>query len=171
MGITSIVTGSAYDRFALFYAAHSRVLWRYLVRIGANSAVAEDLVQEAFVRWSLSPAADWDGPRSRAYLFTTATRLLTDWWRRERRHISWDDAGVSPSVAEVSASPLFQSRAWRALSQRQQQLLWLAYVEEFTHDEIAAISGVSSKSVRVLLSRARDLVSNHLESEEYTNER
>lgn len=165
------MTVSAYDRFALFYAAHARVLWRYLVRIGASSSVAEDLVQEAFVRWSGSQAADWEDSRSRAYLFTTATRLLTDWWRRERRNISWDEAGVMPAASEVSASPLFDSRAWQALTPRQQQFLWLAYVEEFTHDEIAAISGVSSKSVRVLLSRARDVLAKQLEPQECTNER
>jgi RNA polymerase sigma-70 factor (ECF subfamily) len=138
--------------------------------MGANGSVAEDLVQEAFVRWSGSPAAEWDGARARAYLFTTATRLLTDWWRRERRNVSWDDAGVTPAVSEVSASPLFHSRAWQELSPRQQQLLWLAYVEEFTHDEIASISGISSKSVRVLLSRARDVLASHLEPRESRNE-
>jgi DNA-directed RNA polymerase specialized sigma24 family protein len=34
--------------------------------------------------------------------------------------------------------------------------LWMAYVEELDHGEIAAASGVGEKSVRVLLSRARD---------------
>lgn len=60
----------AYRRFAEFYAAHASALWRYLVRIGADRTVAEDLVQDAFVRWSLSRAAQWEEPRARAYLFS-----------------------------------------------------------------------------------------------------
>ena len=150
---------SAYTRFSQFYAAHSRTLWRYLVRIGAEQSLAEDLAQDAFVRWSLSRAADWDDERARAYLFTIATRLLVDWWRRHRRDVSWDDVAEEPQAVEMEAGSLFSSRAWAALSARQQQLLWLAYVEEFTHDEIAAIAGIASGSVRVLLSRARAVLS------------
>jgi len=159
------VTISAYWRFADFYSAHARGLWRYLVRIGADRTVAEDLVQDAFVRWSLSRAARWEDERARAYLFTIATRLLTDWWRRQRRDVSWDAIGENAPTCEIEVSPLFQGRAWAALSPRQQQLLWLAYVEEFTHDEIAAICGVSSKSVRVLLSRCRAILSGLLDSD------
>ena len=151
-----------YREFADFYAAHSRGLWRYLVRIGANRTIAEDLMQEAFIRWSLSQASGWESERSRAYLFTIATRLLTDWWRRQRREIAWDEAHDREAVSEVADSPLFRSRAWASLSPRQQQLLWLAYVEEFTHVEIAGICGVSAKSVRVLLSRGRTALSQHL---------
>jgi len=160
----------AYRRFADFYAVHARALWRYLVRIGADRTLAEDLVQDAFVRWSLSRAAEWEEPRARAYLFTIATRLLTDWWRRQRRQVAWDAIGDEAPSCEIEASPLFQGRAWAALSPRQQQLLWLAYVEEFSHDEIADICGLSSASVRVLLSRGRAILARLLEPETETDD-
>jgi RNA polymerase sigma-70 factor (ECF subfamily) len=156
------VSSPAYCRFAEFYGAHFRALWGYLVRIGAERSVAEDLAQEAFVRWSESPAADWEDARARSYLFTIATRLLTDHWRRQRRLVAWEDADAAPQACEIAASPLFSGRAWAALTKRQQQLLWLAYVEEFTHDEIAAIAGLGSPSVRVLLSRAREALAARL---------
>jgi RNA polymerase sigma-70 factor (ECF subfamily) len=41
------------------------------------------------------------------------------------------------------------------LKPRDQQLLWLAYVEGFTHREISELIDVNEKSVRVLLLRAR----------------
>ena len=41
------------------------------------------------------------------------------------------------------------------LTQRQRQLLWLAYVEGFSHREIAGQLGLGTDSVRQLLLRAR----------------
>ena len=42
------------------------------------------------------------------------------------------------------------------LRARDRQLLWLAYVEGFSHREIAAVTEINEKSVRVLLLRARE---------------
>jgi len=156
------VNGSGFGRFSDFYSRHSRNLWRYLVRIGADPTLAEDLGQEAFLRWSLSQAVSWDDERSRAYLFTIGTRLLTDWWRRQSRHSAWEATYEADPAAEIADSPLFRSRAWAALTRRQQQLLWLAYVEEFSHAEIAGICGIAPASVRVLLSRSRALIAGKL---------
>ncbi|WP_066795428.1 RNA polymerase sigma factor [Sphingomonas soli] len=156
------MTSPAYRRFATFYGAHFRALWAYLVRIGAERSLAEDLAQEAFVRWSASPAAEWEDSRARSYLFTIGTRLLTDHWRKQRRLVAWEEADGAALSCEIAASPLFSGRAWAALGKRQQQLLWLAYVEEFSHDEIAAITGLASPSVRVLLSRARAALASRL---------
>lgn len=166
MGRAGALKVAPYLQFPLFYSAHFRALWRYLIRIGAERSLAEDLAQDAFVRWSTSRAIEWPEDRARAYLFTIATRLLTDWWRRRRRDISWDDVGEEPQAIEMQPGSLFSSRAWAVLSPRQQQLLWLAYVEEFTHDEIASIADVSSGSVRVLLSRARALLSAEIDTTE-----
>lgn len=159
------MTEFGFRRFADFYSSHSRPLWRYLVRIGADRTLAEDLGQEAFLRWSLSPAVPWDEGRARAYLFAIATRLLTDWWRRQRRHSAWEALYEPDPSTEILDSPLFRSRAWESLTRRQQQLLWLAYVEEFSHSEIADICGVAPASVRVLLSRGRALLAESLEDD------
>jgi RNA polymerase sigma-70 factor (ECF subfamily) len=41
------------------------------------------------------------------------------------------------------------------LKPRSRELLWLAYMEGMTHQEIAKVTGLSTMSVRVLLLRAR----------------
>lgn len=51
------------------------------------------------------------------------------------------------------------------LSARDGQLLWLAYVEGFSHREIAPLIGVQENSVRVLLLRARERVAALLTAE------
>ena len=143
-----------YAAFAATYAAQHRPVWAYLVRLGATPAAAEDLSQETFVRW-LNHAQMVDEPgQARAFLFTTATRLLIDQWRRERRLVAWDAAAPDLAVAPVGDG-MMSGGAWAALTAREQQLLWLAYAEEFTHAEIAEITGLAAASIKVLLSRAR----------------
>ena len=53
--------------------------------------------------------------------------------------------------------------AFARLTARERALLWLAYVEEYYHREIAGILGVKEASVRVLLFRARHKAARELE--------
>lgn len=148
------MTHAKFAAFAATYAEHQRPLWAYLVRLGASRAVAEDLTQEAFIKW-LNCARSTDHPgQVRAFLFTAANRLLIDQWRRERRVVAWDSATPVETVAPVGDA-MISSGAWAALTQRERQLLWLAYAEEFSHAEIAEITGLGAASIKVLLSRAR----------------
>jgi RNA polymerase sigma-70 factor (ECF subfamily) len=145
-------------RFAAFYATHWRRLWAFLVRLGAEPAAAQDLAQDAFARWALSPAALWDERPARAYLYTIAHRLLIDQHREARRHAVLDAELAAPS----SNGDFALAGAWGRLGQKERTLLWLAYAEEFTHDEIASVTGVGAASVKVLLSRAREKARNLL---------
>ena len=47
------------------------------------------------------------------------------------------------------------ARMLQGLKPRARELLWLAYVEEMTHREIAAVTGPNVMSIRILLQRAR----------------
>ena len=143
-----------YAAFAATYAALHRAVWAYLVRLGATRTVAEDLTQETFLKWLNHAHAPAEPKQVRAFLFTTATRLLIDQWRRERRLVAWDAAAPDLAVAPA-ADGMMSGGPWAALTAREQQLLWLAYAEEFTHAEIAEITGLAVASIKVLLSRAR----------------
>ena len=45
--------------------------------------------------------------------------------------------------------------AMARMTPRDRQLLWLAHAENYSHDEIAEITGLASTSIRLLLFRAR----------------
>lgn len=151
--------------FAATYAQQHRPLWAYLVRLGASAAAAEDLAQEAFVRWLNHARPDSAPAQARAFLFTTATRLLIDQWRRERRYVAWDDTTPVAAVAPAGDG-MMSNGAWAALTPRERQLLWLAHAEGFSHAEIAAIAGLTTASIKVLLSRARARLKAKLTPEE-----
>src|ERR1035441_75651 len=72
------------DAFAGFYERSARSLWAYLARTSGDPALAEDLMQESYVRFLCSTRREEGEVAARRYLFQIATNLLRDYWRRPR---------------------------------------------------------------------------------------
>lgn len=143
--------------FERVYQHTAKALWAYLRRVLGSAADADDVLQEVYCRFLTAAPADMDGGGERAYLFTIASRLVVDHWRRGQRRPVTVDVDVSqlqgPEVDR--ASDLDVARALEALEPRERALLWLAYVEGSSHRLISDALGVGEKSVKVLLYRAR----------------
>jgi RNA polymerase sigma-70 factor (ECF subfamily) len=145
------------DAFAGFYERSARPLWAYLARVSGDPALADDLVQESFVRM-LGAATPMDGEvHAKRYLFRIATNLLKDYWRRPKASSIEDmPEGVFAKVCGngADAQMMLEPRLLQ-LRPRERQLLWLAHAEGYSHKEIAEIMGVRSPSIRLMLFRAR----------------
>ena len=145
------------DAFAGFYERSARPLWAYLARVSGDPALADDLVQESFVRM-LCAATPIDGEvHAKRYLFRIATNLLKDYWRRPKASSIEDlpeRAFANESSNGADAQMILEPRLLQ-LRPRERQLLWLAHAEGYSHKEIAEIIGVRSPSVRLMLFRAR----------------
>jgi RNA polymerase sigma-70 factor (ECF subfamily) len=146
------------EQFAAFYERSARPLWAYLARVSADPALADDLMQESYVRF-LCAASPCDGEvESRRYLFRIATNLLHDHWRRPNT-TSIDelpeDIFVSADISGQLDSWALLKPAMARLRPRDRQLLWLAHAENYSHHEIAHITGLGVPSIRLLLFRAR----------------
>ena len=145
------------DAFAGFYERMARPLWAYLARVSGDPALADDLVQESFVRM-LGAATPLDGElHAKRYLFRIATNLLKDYWRRPKAS-SIEDMPEGVFANECShgadAQMMLEPRLLQ-LRPRERQLLWLAHAEGYSHKEIAEIMGLRSPSIRLMLFRAR----------------
>jgi RNA polymerase sigma-70 factor, ECF subfamily len=139
--------------FAEFYQRHARAVWLYVYRVTNAAADADDIVQEAFLRLFQADAPVSDDEGLRRYVFRIAGNLIADRWRRrarDERH-----AVVPAHSSEPAARDLDVVRIFSELKPRERALLWLAYVEGDTHEDIAHSLRVGRGSVKVLLSRAR----------------
>jgi RNA polymerase sigma-70 factor, ECF subfamily len=149
------------DAFAGFYERSARPLWAYLARVSGDPALADDLLQESYIRFlsADAPRMDVDGEvAARRYLFRIATNLLRDHWRRPKATPIEDipeEHFRAPDTSEADDTRALLGPALLKLKPRERQLLWLAYAEGYSHREIAAITGLASASVRLLLFRAR----------------
>jgi RNA polymerase sigma-70 factor (ECF subfamily) len=165
--------------FQAFYAKTAPGLRGYIRRASGNEALADDILQESYLRFlradlvqfrdvqfrdaQFNDAARSDAPL-KAYLYKIASSLLVDHWRRvkrERRWSLWNFLGGEPATNPKSESDAM--RFFRELKPQEQLLLWLAYVEGFEHREIAAALRLKEKSVRVVLFRARKKLARTLE--------
>jgi RNA polymerase sigma-70 factor (ECF subfamily) len=92
-------------------------------------------------------------------LYRTVENLIVNRWHRAQREreIMREAANGPVSIRrpEMDAMTKDMANALSQLDPKQRSLLWLAYVEGFDHQEIAAAANVKEKSVRVLLFRAR----------------
>jgi RNA polymerase sigma-70 factor (ECF subfamily) len=174
--------------FQVFYAKTAPGLRGYLRRASGNEALADDILQECYLRFLRADLlqfrdvqfrdiqfrdAEFKGVHNgvtradaplKAYLYKIASSLLVDHWRRvkrERRWSLWNFLGGEPATNPKSESDAM--RFFRRLKPQEQLLLWLAYVEGFEHREIAAALRLKEKSVRVVLFRARKKLARTLE--------
>jgi RNA polymerase sigma-70 factor (ECF subfamily) len=142
--------------FRSFYLETAPALRAYIARSVGSVHAADDILQDVFMRFLHKAPTTLSEAEMRGYLYRTAEALIVDRWRQRRRESERDAQAVELREEFVElpfAGDL--ELAFRELKPQQRSLLWLAYVEELDHREIAAATGVGEKSVRVLLSRAR----------------
>jgi len=156
------------------YGRWATPLLRFLERMVRERAVAEELMQETFIR--VHGARDRYAAEARfsTWLFRIARNLALnelDRMRNRAPHLSTDgdrrEGTTRPALALVSPGPSAQAilearrdnermEAWLAeLPERQRSALWMAAVEGYSYDEIAEVLETTSASVKALVHRAR----------------
>ncbi len=153
--------------FEAFHRKTSRLLWSRLYRLTGNAAKADDVSQKAYIQFIRTADAGRSEPELRAYLYKLATRIAVDEWRREERGRSprWLPFVSSGRSAEDAAQMRGGvEKALGGLSVRDRAILWMAYVDGASHQEIAEAVGVGAASVKVILFRARKRMAEALAS-------
>jgi RNA polymerase sigma-70 factor (ECF subfamily) len=145
------------EAFRAFYELTARPLWIYLARTTRDGRLADDLLQEAYYRLLRVRTAFESEEHRRHYLFRIATNLVRDHHRRPRlEQVEADDvAGPDARTAERATARIDLGRAMEQLKPRERSLLWLAYAQGWSHEEIAASLGLKTASLKCLLHRAR----------------
>jgi RNA polymerase sigma-70 factor (ECF subfamily) len=147
------------EAFGAFYERTARPLWAYLSRITGDRQAADDLLQDAYYRFLRARAHYEDEHHRRNALFRIATNLARDRYRRTAgvQNIALDETLLTPDADPASRVERRADlhRAMRQLKPREREMLWLAYAQGSSHQEIAMTVGVKTGSVKLLLFRAR----------------
>lgn len=160
---------TAFD--AIFEIFNQRLL-RFLLRMAKNRAVAEDLLEETWLRL-VSRCQDLHvDTRLGPWLFTVARNLYVSHCRSRSREQSYTADVVLLWPGELPQSPFdlaslneFEERlqaAIESLPPIYREAVLLVGVEQFRPVDAAKVCGISPESLRQRLSRARDLIAQFL---------
>ncbi|MFV0296535.1 MAG: sigma-70 family RNA polymerase sigma factor [Hyphomicrobiaceae bacterium] len=154
-----------FDQLALrtLIARHQIRLFRFLVRLVRDEALAEDLVNEVFMEvWR--HAGRYEGRSQVGTWLLSIARNRAISRLRKRRELGWDedaaariaDGGDDPEViAQKQDKAAALRRCLEALSSEHREILDLVYYHEMSVNEVAEIVGIPPNTVKTRLYHAR----------------
>jgi RNA polymerase sigma-70 factor (ECF subfamily) len=154
---------SAGDRraFAALYDRHVDAVYRYAFYRVRSDAEAEDVTSEVFHRALVAMPRFEPRRPFLAFLYTIARNVVADQLRRARPTASFEDAIAHPSDAagpEEIAGRLDDARRLRRaiakLTELQQEVIVLRFLEDRSTKEVAAFTGKPESTIRGIQMRA-----------------
>ena len=148
----------------VFGARYQTVLMRYFERRGAAKALAEDLVQDVFVRLAQRSESE-PLENAEAYLMQTASSVWMDHHRRRKRrgedqHVEYVEAQHAPEyfspqrVVEGREAVRRLIDVLNALPERTRQTYVLCKIDGLKRKEVAKRFGVSISAIEKHLMKA-----------------
>jgi RNA polymerase sigma-70 factor, ECF subfamily len=123
-----------------------------------DATLAEDIVQEAFVRAWQSPKTPRQPVEFRRWLYRIIVNLVRDHQRRRlawwRLRINFEPPPDPVTIVEHRLTNAAVDDAIRELSSREREAVYLRYFQNIPYEEIALITGSHEGACRVLVHRA-----------------
>jgi RNA polymerase sigma-70 factor (ECF subfamily) len=152
--------------FDAVYEAYRARVFGFLVRLSRSRTVAEDLLDETWLRLVSNARSLRADTSLLPWLFTVARNLYLTYRRSGLLEEAWDPAALalwpspeaSSSPFEAAAHDELQRRLERALahlSSRHREVLLLVGLEGLTPSEAASVCDVTPEALRQRLARAR----------------
>ena len=162
------------DAFDQVHAAFNVRLFNFLSRLSNRRDVAEDLLEETWLRLVVHAQRLRGDTRLGAWLFTVARNLHVSYCRSRMLEDSragdliglWPCGSPAPTPFDVAESADAQRRlasAFASLPALYREALLLVAVEGLPASEAAEICGTTAEAIRQRASRARALLSRRLE--------
>ena len=148
------------------YDQYYQRIRKFILHTVKNEWLADDLVQETFIRISNNLKSVRDTSKLRSWIFRIAYNICQDYFRSQVKSSSLEEEEVPEETTPGNASKVhktLEQYQMRKCIQNQinhlpnslRSVIILSDIEEFSHQEIAAIIGITVDNVKVRLHRAR----------------
>lgn len=144
---------------------HADKLFRFIIKNIRNYELAEDIVQESYMRlWENVAEIEW--PKAKSWLFSTAYRYMIDIIRKNKVHTNWEEV----SNLSISHSDQYSDlgevldKALKILPTIQRTVVMLRDYEGYSYEEIGQITDLKASQVKVYIFRARKALKDYLVS-------
>ena len=151
--------------FEVIYANYFTPLFRYILSQTKNREVAEDIIQNVFLKALIQKnKLDYKSFPPLPYFFTIARNSIIDYWRKKKE--------ISTNISEKKFSSLIDNRnnslekleresrlnklqkAMEDLTFEQKEALTLRFISDIPNKEISQILGKSEEAIRQIQYRA-----------------
>ena len=158
------MTKDEYDKCVQHF---SDGLFRFVLSNLRNREMAEDIVQESFVKvWERRDGIPIE--KAKSYLFTTAYHTMIDQTRRKDYVTSVpEEAAFSFDTGRKTQYPDVQEvlhKALATLPEAQASVILLRDYEGYSYEEIGTILGLTESQVKVYIFRGRTALKKYLKS-------
>lgn len=147
------------------YEDHYKELVAYGTRMSGSKELAEDLVQETFVKalMNTETVADLSPSKQRAWLFRTFKNLFFDRYRRvileNEYEQSWQPEYLEDrGIQEIENAMLLQS-----INPQDRAIFQLRYFGGYSAEEISQMMNLPPGTIRSKLSRCRKYLKQNLD--------
>ncbi len=173
--VARLKTGDPAAFEAVYEAFHARI-FSFLVRLSRRRDVAEDLLEETFLRLVVHARDLGSDTCLAAWLFTVARNLYSSWCRNRALHDdriteltpAWPAPARGETPFEAASRTETERRlelALARLSLRDREVILLVTFEGLTPSEAASVLGLTPEAVRKRLQRARERLAAELDGE------
>jgi len=153
------------------YLKHAKKVYLYLFSLCHQRTLAEDLMQETFLKAILS--LQDSGEEILPWLFRVAKNLFLDECKKRKRIVSDEIEDLNLTDGNDLLTRLIQNEqnrrlflAVNRLPLREREIVVMYYFGECKQESIAKYLGVSPGSVRVILHRTKIRLRKELETQE-----
>jgi RNA polymerase sigma factor, sigma-70 family len=155
------------------YKTYQNEIYLYLYTLCRNKDLAEDLMQETFMKALLSLTDKHTNMR--AWLYMVARNLYFNYRKKESRNIPLDniDDSFEASSFDIQERVIADERkrllfkALQYLSDLKREILTMQYYGDLSQKEIAALLKLTPENVRVLAYRGKKELRLYLEENGY----
>lgn len=150
---------AAGDRQALaeLYASYARLIYSFAVKVAGDSALAEDVVQDVFLRiWRGAGQFDPQRGRLASWMLQITRNRALDLLRSRSRarpaggaeDVTLHDPQREEDPSEEMATAVHVREALAGLSPEQRQAIDLAFFHGLTHQQIAERTGIPLGTIK-----------------------
>ncbi len=161
--------------FGALYDTYFVPIFRYIYARTKRKEDTEDLAQQVFLKiYKSLPTFSQQGDSPLTYFFTVARNTVVDYWRKKKNVVSSPDQAFLHNIQDSRKNPdqLAQDRdlqellsgAIRTLTQDQQEVVILRFVNELSNKEISEVLQKSEEAVRQLQWRALQVLRKRLKT-------
>jgi RNA polymerase sigma-70 factor (sigma-E family) len=167
------VSTTTSGRLGELYLRHADAAARLAYLLTDDRQVAEDIVQDAFVRLAGRLAHLRNPAAFEGYLRRTVVNLSRSYWRRkkvERAYLRREGSAIDPEGGPGLGSSIEDRETlWRAmghLSDRQRAALVLRFYEDLSEADVAEILRCRPGTVKSLVSRGLEAMRQEIRGED-----